>query len=323
MHAMDMNLLVALDALLSEGSVAKAASKMHLSAPAMSRTLTRIREAVGDPMFVRAGRGLVPTPRALAMRERVRALVEEAGLLLGPDAPTSPRDFERTFSIRVNDGVVAGLGAELVRRARDEAPRVTVRFVPEGDEDVSALREGVVDLDIGVQGPLGPEVRVQSLFDDRFVAVARAKGPLTRGPMTLRRFARADHVMVSRRGKTRSPVDAMLERRGLTRRVVAVVPNLLAGVVLVAQIDAIVVSFEAFARAAERVMEVRRLKLPFELGRATIAQAWHPRFDRDPAHTWLRKTVKGIARDFAPRRPIFAETHDVRISDTIDVGGAS
>lgn len=295
MASLDINLLVALDALLHEGSVAKAAERMNLSAPAMSRTLTRIREAIGDPVFVRAGRGLVPTPRALAMRERVRALVQEAEALLGPGEASSPSTFERVFAIRVNDGVIATLGAELVRRARAEAPNVVLRFVAEGDEDVAALREGLVDIDIGVQGPLGPEVRVQTLAEDGYAAIVGAKSPLARGRMTLERFARADHVSVSRRGRTKGPIDAELEKSGLSRRVIATVPNLLAAAALVSQIDAIALVAESFVRAVGPTMGVKRIQAPFPLGKVVVAQAWHPRFDHDPAHAWLRRTVKEIA----------------------------
>lgn len=295
MASLDINLLVALDALLNEGSVAKAAERMNLSAPAMSRTLTRIREATGDPVFVRAGRGLVPTPRALAMRERVRALVQEAEALLGPGEAASPSTFERVFAIRVNDGVVATLGAELVRRARLEAPNVVLRFVAEGDEDVAALREGLVDIDIGVQGPLGPEVRVQTLAEDANTAIVGAKSPLARGRMTLERFARADHVSVSRRGRTKGPIDAELEKSGLSRRVVATVPNLLAAAALVRRIDAIALVAESFVRAVGPTMGVKPIQAPFPLGKVIVAQAWHPRFDHDPAHAWLRRTVKDIA----------------------------
>ncbi|WP_146655982.1 LysR family transcriptional regulator [Labilithrix luteola] len=295
MATLDINLLVALDALLHEGSVAKAAQRMNLSAPAMSRTLTRIREAIGDPVFVRAGRGLVPTPRALAMRERVRALVQEAEALLGPDAASHPSTFERVFTIRVNDGVVATLGGDLVRRARAEAPSCVLRFVAEGDEDVAALREGLVDIDIGVQGPLGPEVRVQTIAEDAYVAIVGAKSPLARGRMTLERFAHADHVSVSRRGRTRGPIDAQLEKAGLSRRVVATVPNLLAAAALVSQIDAIALVAESVLRKVGTTMGVRRVQAPFPLGKVIVAQAWHPRFDHDPAHAWLRRTVKELA----------------------------
>jgi DNA-binding transcriptional LysR family regulator len=292
---MDLNLLVALDALLREGSVARAAQRLHLSPPAMSRTLTRIRKSLGDPVFVRAGQGLVPTPRALALREKVRTLVEEATALLGPDAPVSPRDMVRTLSIRVNDGVIPSLGAELAKRVREEAPGLTLRFVAEGDEAVSALRDGDVDLDIGVQGLLGPEIRTQRLYVDGYALLVGKQSPLARGRWTLGRFAQAEHIVISRRGKTHTPMDVLLEQHGLRRRVTVVVPNGLAAAALVAQTGALTVVPQGLATALEKLMPVRQRPVPLALEPIVMAQAWHPRFDHEPAHAWLRRTVKALA----------------------------
>ncbi|RKH51912.1 LysR family transcriptional regulator [Corallococcus llansteffanensis] len=299
MADLDLNLLVALDALLREGSVARAADRLHLSAPAMSRTLTRIRDALGDPVFVRAGRGLVPTPRALAIQEQVRAVVREATALLGPGTPTAPAELARTLSLRVNDGIIPSLGAALYQRAREEAPGLTLRFVSEGTEDVEALRDGDVDLDIGVQGTLGPEIRVQRLGEATFVGLVGRASPLVRGRLTLERFARAEHVVVSRRGKLRTPLDAVLEQHGHVRRVTGVVPNLLAAAALVARTRAITVVPSVFARTAAALMPVRERAVPLELGALVVAQAWHPRFDHDPAHVWLRRTVKTLWEEVA------------------------
>ncbi|RKG92204.1 LysR family transcriptional regulator [Corallococcus terminator] len=307
MADLDLNLLVALDALLREGSVARAAERLHLSAPAMSRTLTRIRTALGDPVLVRAGRGLVPTPRALALQEQVRAVVREATALLAPGTPTPPAQLTRTLTVRVNDGIIPLLGASLYQRARDEAPGLTLRFVAEGTEDVEALRDGDVDLDIGVQNALGPEIRVQRLGEDTFAVLVARTSPLARGKLTLERFARAEYVVASRRGMTRNPLDALLERRGHVRRVTGVVPNLLAAAALVARTQAIAVVPSVFARSAAALMPLRVRAVPLETGSFVVAQAWHPRFDRDPAHVWLRRSVKTLwdelVRDARPVSP--------------------
>ncbi|CAM4236297.1 LysR family transcriptional regulator [Corallococcus sp. AB004] len=303
MADLDLNLLVALDALLREGSVARAADRLGLSAPAMSRTLTRIRTALGDPVLVRAGRGLVPTPRALALQEKVRAVVRDATALLAPGTPTAPEQLTRTLTLRVNDGVIPLLGTTLHQRARAEAPGLTLRFVAEGLEDVESLRDGEVDLDIGVQGALGPEIRVQRLGEESFMCLVGRASPLARGRLTLERFARAEHVGVSRRGKLRTPLDDVLEQHGHSRRVTAVVPNMLAAAALVAGTDAVTTVNGAFARAAARLMPVKARPVPLPLPRVTVAQAWHPRFDRDPAHVWLRRTVKALCEG-----PMFGAT---------------
>ncbi|NBD08886.1 LysR family transcriptional regulator [Corallococcus silvisoli] len=300
MAGLDLNLLVALDALLREGSVARAAERLNLSAPAMSRTLTRIRTALGDPVLVRAGQGLVPTPRALALREQVRAVVRDATALLSPGTPTAPERLTRTLTLRVNDGVIPLLGNALYQRAREEAPGLTLRFVAEGTEDVESLRDGEVDLDIGVQGALGPEIRVQRLGEEPSVCLVGRASPLAKGRMTLERFARAEHVVVSRRGRLRTPLDAVLEEHGHERRVTAVVPNLLAAAALVARTGALAVVNGGFARAVSTLMPVRERPVPLPLSPIVVAQVWHPRFDRDPAHVWLRRTVKALCDE--PRR---------------------
>src|SRR5271170_1034547 len=176
----DLNLLTALDALLAEGSVAGAARTLGLSASAMSRTLARLRAVTGDKLLVRAGRGLVPTPHAAALRDRVRDLAQEVRAVLRP--AITGLDFstlQRTFTLRANDGFVEAFAARLVAAATVAAPGVRLRFAPKPDKDVRPLREGQVDVEIGVLGVTGPEVRIQALFTDHFVGVVRQGHKLT------------------------------------------------------------------------------------------------------------------------------------------------
>jgi DNA-binding transcriptional LysR family regulator len=159
----DLNLLVTLDVLLAEGSVARAAQRLRLSPSAMSRQLARLRETTGDPLLVRAGRGLVPTPRALELRERVGPLVEEGKAVLGPAQKLSIKNLVRTFTLRTNDGFVENFGPELIARIGKEAPGVRLRFVQKPDKDSAPLRDGAVDLETGVMGKMtGPELRVST-----------------------------------------------------------------------------------------------------------------------------------------------------------------
>ena len=129
----DLNLLVALDILLEEGSAVAAARRMNLSAPAMSRTLARIRDAIGDPVFVRSGRGLAPTPRALELREQVRGVVEQAHAIFTSGREVDLRTLERTFSLCANDVFVGAYGGKLRDLLAVHAPHTVLRFVPEGD----------------------------------------------------------------------------------------------------------------------------------------------------------------------------------------------
>ncbi|HEY1333018.1 MAG TPA: LysR family transcriptional regulator, partial [Myxococcaceae bacterium] len=217
----DLNLLVTLDVLLTEGSVARAARRLRLSPSAMSRALARLRSTVGDPLLVRAGRGLVPTPRALALRERVGPLVQEVEATLTPAAAPDLARVARTFTVRASDGFVESFGPPLLRRLSREAPGVRLRFVQKTDGSSAMLREGEADLETGVLSEAtGPELRTQALFADRLVAVVRRRHPLARGRMTPTRYAGALHVHVSRRGLDRGLVDEALGSLGLERRIV-------------------------------------------------------------------------------------------------------
>src|SRR5689334_6541743 len=222
----DLNLLIALNALLSEGSVSRAAERLGLSESAMSRTLARLRETTGDALLVRAGRAMVPTPRALALRDRVRALIDEARAVLQPAGDLDLSTLERMFTVRANDGFTEAFAHLLVARTAREAPGVRLRFAPKPDKDVRPLREGLIDLDVGVLGESGPEVRVQALYRDRFIAVVRQGHPLhADGEVTPERYAACEHVVTSRRGRIAGPVDGALAAAGLTRNVAVIVPS--------------------------------------------------------------------------------------------------
>ncbi len=219
MQLPDMNLLVALDALLDEGSVVGAARRMNLSPAAMSRTLTRIREAVGDPILVRAGRGLVPTPKALELQGQVRNVVEQAALLFRSADQVDLSTLRRRFSVRANDFFIGVYGGRLFDTMERVAPLCELRFVPEGDTDDEALREGRLDLRVSNTMPASPEVKVQNLFSTTFVGLARQDHPLFDEEITAARFASYSHISISRRGIARGPIDTALNAQGLERRV--------------------------------------------------------------------------------------------------------
>jgi DNA-binding transcriptional LysR family regulator len=211
MSTPDLNLLVTLDVLLAEGSVARAARRLRLSPSAMSRALARLRETTGDPLLVRAGRGLVPTPRALELREKVGRLVQDGEAVLRPVEALDLQQLARTFTLRTSEGFVENFGPDLIQRVGQEAPGARLRFVPKPDKDSASLRDGSVDLETGVVGrTIGPEVRAQALFRDRFIGVVRAGHVLGYGDITPSRYAAGRHILVSRRGLDRGPIDDAL-----------------------------------------------------------------------------------------------------------------
>src|SRR4051812_21312152 len=224
MSTPDFNLLVVLDVLLAEGSVAGAARRLRLSPSAMSRALARLRETTGDPLLVRAGRGLVPTPRAVALREQVGRLVQDAEAVLRPAEKLDLAQLVRTFTLRTREGFVENFGPALIARVAQEASGVRLSFVQKLDKDSAPLRDGDVDLETGVIGKAtAPELRVQALFRDRFIGAVRKGHPLAQGEITPARYAAAKHIAVSRRGLGAEPVDEALAALGLQREVAAIV----------------------------------------------------------------------------------------------------
>lgn len=289
----DLNLLITLDVLLAEGSVARAARRLRLSPSAMSRALARLRAATGDPLLVRAGRHLVPSPRALALREVVAQLVQEAESVLRPAGRVEPGQLDRTFTLRTSDGFVENFGPALLARVAREAPRVRLRFLPKLDKDSAPLRDGTVDVETGVVGAkTGPELRAQALFRDRFVGVVRRGHALSRGKITAARYAAGAHVSVSRRDTEGGAIDEALAAQGLERHVVATVGGFAAALSLARASDLIATVPE---RHTERLRaEMHTFTLPVAMPEITISLLWHPRMDADAGHRWLRGCLRKI-----------------------------
>jgi DNA-binding transcriptional LysR family regulator len=289
----DLNLLVTLDVLLTEGSVARAARRLRLSPSAMSRALARLRLTTDDPLLVRAGRGLVPTPRAVELRERVGRLVEEAQAVLRPADTLDLVRLTRTFTLRAGDGLAEGIGPDLMARLGRDAPGVRLRFVVKADKDSTALRDGSVDLETGVVGKAtGPEVRATALFRDRFVGVVRQGHPLCLGEMTPARFAAGRHILVSRRGLEQGPVDEALEPLGLQREIATIVGGFSTALALARGCD-LIATVPEYHTASLRA-GLHSFPLPVPLPGFTVSLLWHPRLDADPAHRWLRGCVREV-----------------------------
>lgn len=301
MNAPDLNLLIALDALLAEASVAGAARRLGLSASAMSRTLSRLRAVTGDPLLVRAGRSMVLTPRAEAMREGAQRTLFEALALLRPSpVGVDLSTLDRTFVLRTNDGFIEAFGPTLIVAAAKCAPHVRLRFVARAEKSAKALREGQVDLEIGVLGEMGPEIRIQALFRDRFVGVVRPGHPLSAlSGVSVSDYLAHAHVVASRRGRTAGPVDEALAELGLERNIAAVVPGFPAALAVAQASDLvglIPASFLIHQPAAAYCM----FELPVKVHGITLSQMWHPRAEADPAHRWLRQFVLEVCRQHAP-----------------------
>ncbi|ANF86045.1 LysR family transcriptional regulator [Pseudomonas sp. M5A4_2d] len=289
----DLNLLITLDVLLSEGSVARAAKRLRLSPSAMSRALARLRETTGDPLLVRAGRGLVPTPRALALREHVGRLVQDAQAVLRPAQSLDMSQVIRTFTLRSSEEFVENLGPALLARIAQDAPGVRLRFVNKTDKDNALLRDASVDLAIGVvDASAGPEVLTQALFRDRLVGVVRSGHPLSQGDVSAERFAEGQHVYVSRRGLDRGEVDDALEAQGLTRHISTIVAGFATAIALARDTDLIASVPERYT--ANQRAGLYSFPLPVAIPTFTLSMLWHPRLDADLAHRWLRGCLREV-----------------------------
>nr|WP_315426088.1 LysR family transcriptional regulator [uncultured Albidiferax sp.] len=289
----DLNLLVTLDVLLAEGSVARAAQRLRLSPSAMSRALARLRETTGDPLLVRAGRGLVPTPRALELRERVSQLVQDGEAALRPAEKIDLQQLARTFTLRSSEGFVENFGPGLIARVAEEAPGVRLRFVQKPNKDSAPLRDGAVDLETGVVGSsMGPEVRAQALFRDRFIGVVRAGHPLAQGEITPARYAEARHIYVSRQGLDKGPIDEALNALGLERYIATIVDGFSTAVALARASDLVASVPEQHTGILRAGMH--SFALPVATSEFTVSLLWHPRMQADPAHRWLRGCVREV-----------------------------
>jgi DNA-binding transcriptional LysR family regulator len=302
MEPSDMSLLVTLDALLQEGSVTGAARRVGLSTPAMSHALARIREKMGDPILVRSGRGMVLTPRAETLKPRVQSIVAEARQALEPQRPFVSQELSQTFVVHASDYVLTVMGLAVDRLLHDEAPHVSLRFVPNMPDDSAQLRQGESDLAVGIYGELPPEMRSRLLLTDRFVCVVRNHHPTVGKRLSLDEFIKLSHIQIAPRGKPGGYIDDVLQSRGLERNVVRAVPYFMTALQLAGQTDYALVISERIAVRFAATFDLTVHEVPIELRPYALSLLWHPRFDGDSAHRFLRDIFTRAARDAAPEK---------------------
>ncbi len=295
---LDLNLLRVFDALMETGSVSGAAVRLHLSVPATSRALARLRSAMDDPIMVRAGRGLVPTPFAMRSAGRVRALLEGAADLLTDTSDSDPRTWQRSFAIRVNDGLAPVLASRLITRIATEAPGVTVRYVADDSDHPDALRDGSIDLDIGLDEPPAPDINVRVLGGTRYVALVSAHSKLGRARrLTVDQLCRHPHISASH-SRARLLVDDALAQLGRSRRIAAIVPTYAVAAMLALEDEVIALVPSFLGRhLADHGVPVRWHELPLELPSVTAHLRWHRRMDGDRPSRWLRGHVVACLKE--------------------------
>ncbi|NGY57431.1 LysR family transcriptional regulator [Lentzea sp. NEAU-D13] len=287
----DLNLLTVLDALLEEGSVMGAAERLHLSSPAVSRTLGRIRKVTGDDILVRTGHSMTPTPYALSISEEVHRLVRQANAVLSPSRELDLDRLDRTFTVQCHDALASSVVPSLIGRITAQAPGVRLRVLAEHSTDTDDLRHGRVDLELGGGTPDLPEFRSESLGTDPLAVVLRAGHPCAEA-FDLPAYAAHPHVVVSRRGRLTAPIDDVLASAGLHRRVIATVATVHSALQIVAASDALVTTTAVLCRPLIEAFGLVTRPLPAESPEASINCNWHQRYDSDLAHAWLRDQVR-------------------------------
>ncbi|MFF5206593.1 LysR family transcriptional regulator [Streptosporangium sp. NPDC000396] len=295
MQLPDLNLLPALDALLREASVARAAERMHVSASAMSRTLTRLRRVTGDELLVPAGRRLVLTERARRMQPEVERALAVALAALHPAPPEDPAAVETVLTIRGNHDTHALFLPALVAQARAQAPGIRLRFLPEGDDDPAALRADGVDLDIGHHDELPPDILSAALGAERLVAVMSRDHPLAGTELTLERFAAAEQLTISRRGRLHDDLDRLLGEHGLTRLTRASTATSWAAALTALDGQTLAILPRLVAAHYARLLPLAIHDIPLDLPDIPYGMAWHRRSHTDPAHRWLRSALHAVA----------------------------
>lgn len=293
--AVDLNLVVSLHALLEERSVSRAARRVGLSQPAMSHALGRLRVYFDDPLLVRTGRAMEPTPRAVALLASVRPLMLALEAVLTP-ALVEPAALTLTLRLVTDDAVGLTFLPRLVGRLRAEAPGVTLDVLPRGAPGRKAmLRAGQADLALGAFSGAGMDLHRSALYTERWVTVLRRGHPAARGPWTPLSWATLAHVIVSPTGGRRGEVDRRLQERGLSREVVAAVPHFSTALALVARTDLVLTTGAMQAEALAPAFDLELREPPVAMAPYEIAMLWHPRTEHDPAQRWVRALVEQVA----------------------------
>lgn len=296
--ALDLNLLRALQALLAERHVTRAAARLRITQPAMSHSLARLREALGDPILVRTPGGMAPTPRAEAIGPTLERVLAEIDQLFASPKPFDPATSTRRYHVATSDYVELVLLPRLLARLWKEAPSVDVRVVNLVLPN-ETLADGTIDLAVspianfGSPAPRG--IKAQKILDDDFVCVLREDHPFAKRRMTIDDYCALPHALVAPGGQSGSYVDTVLAKIGRTRRVAIQLPHFLAAPHVVRETDVVLTLARRIADVMAPMLGLRRVPPPVEVPGFTMSIVWHERQHADPAHAWFRATLAKVA----------------------------
>ena len=290
----DLQLLAALDVLVSEGHVSRAAEHLGLSQPAMSGMLARLRKTFDDPLLLRTAHGMVPTPRALEIANRSRALIEQAHALMAASRPFEPVKAERTFRIIATDYVLMVVLPAIQALLEAQAPGIGIDARPPNPKRVlELLGSGQIDLGIGYLPKPPKGLRTRLLFRETSVCIARRGHPTVRGKLTLAQYQAADHLRISPSGAGHYArmVEAALIDLRIRRSGELAVPNFLVAPAIVAKSNLLATVPQRVARSIAASLPLQVLEPPVPLPVLEVSLYWHERAHKDPLHRWMRNLV--------------------------------
>ena len=301
---LDLNLLVALDALLSERSVTRAAARVGLRQSAMSHALARLRVVFADELLTRAPDGMRPTPRAVALEAPVRAALTQIQALVAMPRAFDPATSEQVFRIALPDSVEVLLMPQLLDHLCRHAPGIRLRLhsLVDPAKTLEELDAGRIDLAIGLGSfPLGrTHHKRRALLTETYLCVFNAGLIGVTPPISLADYVRVPHVLTSLREGERGVVDDALGAIGMARSIALITPRFLAVPFLVRGAPVVATMFSQLARRFASTLGLSLSPPPVALPEISISLLWHASYDRDPAHLWLRQTISRLAAETAP-----------------------
>lgn len=294
LRSVDLNLLLALEALLEERNVTRAAERIHLSQPAMSRALGRLRDVFSDPILVRSGREFLPTPRAVRLQQDLYKVLGSIRHLVG-DPGVRPEQLEGHIRFSAPDGAIVSFLGKVIRSIMLRAPNIEFTLLHQTEGDLDDLRHGKLDIALGFYPSIPRDLLWTSLaIHDEFSCLVRKGHPILKGEMSRREYLSATHIdVISPVGQT---IDKRLEIKKIKRKVSMRVSSFVSGAAIASETDWILTAPKIFALYAPRIFPVRRVDLPVSLRaiqdvQVELFMVWHQRCDSDPLQQWLRSAL--------------------------------
>ncbi len=304
MQNVDLKSLQVFATLLKECNVTRAARELNMTQSAVSHTLSRLREMFRDPLFVLAGRGMMPTPRALELASPLQETLDAVVALMRPADAFDPARFDGIFRIATTDYIGFILLPVLVKRLSEVAPELELNIRPlRPQDDLALLRNGEIDLILWNEETAPPNFHVRQLFTDRLKAIVRVGHPDINGSLSLEQFRSGRHLRISsNHGAVKEAVDGLYEKYGIRSKTSVTVPHFLLAYRLVAESNLIGTIAELTARRIAKELPLQVLEPPVEEASFTVSSVWHERHHADQAHRWLRNEIAAVAEEIRSDR---------------------